>query len=357
MRVFAMRSLLTSSHRLPRVGACLLLLLLVCAPAVAQEPSLYEGETPVSGQGAGAREAALPRALGQALIRLTGDPAIGSDPAIAPALAQAPQLLQQYRYRQLDGGGLALIASFRPAGVDALLAEAGRLAWLPPRPEPVVWLAIDDGRGPRLVGSSQAGAVAPLTERAAQRGLRFNFPLLDLEDQRTIDAGRVWQFDLGAATQATARYPSQAALLGRLQRQGGGWAVEWRVLDNGEQIAETRLTDADARVLLAAGADLAADALARRYASQLVDSGPPGTYRIVVEAVRDAEDYARLMGYLRGLPLVRASTPLAAQADQLELSLDLGTGIDGFARLVERAGVLQPQPANADEVRRFRLQP
>ncbi len=345
---------------LSRLLILLGLWLVAALPLSAQTIALYEGEVPVADQSEAARLAALPQALAQVLVKLTGDPLVADDPTLAAELPRAPGLLQQFRYRSGDAGGTArllLVASFQSGAVDALLAAAGRRAWPLPRPEPVVWLAIDDGRGARLLGASQAQAVAALTGQAARRGLRLNYPLLDLDDQRQIDASRVWNFSFDAVTAATARYAAQTALVGKLYREGSGWAVEWRVLADGGVIDQRRAADAEAAPLLTLGADLAADALARRFASTIENSGPPGRYAIRVAPIGSAEDYARLIGYLRGLPIVRRVQPTDADDGSLRVELELSTGIDGFARLVDGRGVLRVLPDRGGDAREFQLEP
>ena len=52
--------------------------------------------------------------------------------------------------------------------VDETVAALGLPVWPQPRPKPVLWLAIDDGRGARLVGLAQAGAARAALDRAAQ---------------------------------------------------------------------------------------------------------------------------------------------------------------------------------------------
>lgn len=331
--------------------------------AGAQDLGRYEGEAAVASQADEARAAAAPAALAQLLVRLSGSRAAAAHPAIAPRLAEAATLIERYRYRALDPAlhdveRLALVASFQPAAVDALLAAAGLPAWPEPRPAPVVWLAIDDGRGARLVGSAQAPIVAAMGERARARGLRLTFPLLDLEDQQQIDAERVWQLDAASAQAAAQRYHGGAVLLGKLQRSGDGWRVDWRVQAQGRTLAEDSRNGPEAMPLLAAGAELAADALAREQTALQVDAGPAGRYAILVDDIRSAEDYARLIGYLQRVAVVRALRPARARDSSLLLELDLATGVDGFARMVDGAGVLAALPPQAGEQeRRFRLEP
>lgn len=331
-----------------------LFVLAFAAPLAAQAPGPYEGETVVGSQDASERGSALPQALQQLLVKLSGDRQV----VVAAAAENAERLLQAYRYRTLDGGRLALVARFDPAGVEALLSAAGLRIWPQPRPQPVVWLAIDDGRGPRLVGSAQAQAVAALGQRANSRGLRLNYPLLDLEDQRQLNVEQIWSSDLRAAQAASARYATDAALLGKLYRSGAGWAVEWRVLVDGILLQEIRDSGPEAGPLLAAGADLAADVLAARHFSQSQGAGPAGRYAVWIEEIRSAEDYARLIGHLQQQPAIRRLQPLQARGSALQLDLELDTGIDGLARQLQAGGVLQPlAPVAGEAERRFRLEP
>src|SRR5436190_1877219 len=82
---------------------CALLVLAACLPGEtrAQDVALYTGEAPVQSQDEAERARALPQALTQALVRVSGDGGIGADPALAPKLEQAPALMRQYSYRQV----------------------------------------------------------------------------------------------------------------------------------------------------------------------------------------------------------------------------------------------------------------
>ncbi len=329
---------------LQRAALVLFLFGLCTAAAAAQEAGPYEGEAAVASQDEADRNAALPVALAQVLVRRTGDAAAGGDPRLAPVLASAGEWLQQFRYRQdADVGGAprtTLIARFDAGAVDRALNEAGYAVWPEPRPEPVVWLAIDDGRGPRLLGSAQAQAVSALTARARQRGLRLTYPLLDLEDQRAIDAARVWSSDAAAAQAAALRYQSAAVLLGKLYRQDSQWIAEWQVLQDGQLLARERSVDADSAVALAAGGELLARALRERYRSDLASAGVAGRYRIIVEGIGSAEAFARLAGQLRRVSSVARVELLAAEGDTLAIDLDLSAGLPVFARSANGLGLL-----------------
>lgn len=330
----------------------LLILLLLPLPALAQAIDLYEGEAPVAGQGEAERSAALPAAFGQMLMRLTGDPDIAFDPAARGIVSEAPRLLQSYRYRQQmevrDGLPQTrnwLVARFDPAQVDTALASAGIAVWLPPRPQPLVWLAIDDGSGARLLGSSQAGAVAALSASAMQRGLSLRFPAADSNEAGLVSAVLAGRTDELVA--ASERYSAPVLLIGTLQRSGAGWRVEWSALDAGLRIASRSGTNAQAAELLAMGGELLAGALAARY--RIVSGGQLERFEVRVAGLQPPNDYARVMAYLQRLPGVQQVSPMQADGDVLRLQLQVAGGLQQLERLIRLGQLLEPSQAGAAE--------
>jgi len=107
----------------------LLLCLLLLAP-LALADGLYTGQVPIASQSEADTATALAAALGQVLVKLTGDNAVLNRPGVAKAVAQPNRYVQQYRYAQdvvADSGQmrLSLIAQFDRAAVDKLLADLG----------------------------------------------------------------------------------------------------------------------------------------------------------------------------------------------------------------------------------------
>ena len=115
--------------------------------------------------------------------------------------------------------------------------------------------------------------------------------------------------------------------------------ADWILVDKGKSLSKWQTKHADARRAMAGGADGAADALFKRYA-KAGSGGPPGRYRIRVRGVQSADDYLRLIGYLDGMSIVKRIEPVQAMPGELELDLELATGLRNFSRFVDRAGVL-----------------
>ena len=336
-------------------------LLFLAAPAMAQRVEgdraqargAYQAEVSVRGQGEGERKAGFSRALAEVLAKLTGDRGVASRPGVEDALRQAERYVDGFDYRQDEGMsattgaptyGTTLIVRFEPAAVDDFIGALGLPVWPQPRPKPVLWLAIDDGSGPRLVGVAQADAARSVLDRALERGYRLGLPGGSAAEQAAV--GAIWRGDAAAIARLSARYSPPMQLVGKLYRSGGGWAADWIFVDHGRVLDRWTSQDRNARRAMAAGADGAADALARRYA-KAEPIGEPGRYRVAFTGLEDARDYMRLVAWLRDAPVVQDATPLLASPGRLELELQLATGMPGLMRvldeeLLEPVGVVGP---------------
>ncbi len=343
-------------RRLHALAAAAALLLFCALPAVAQDAlrtegdvakaqGLYEAEVTVPSQSEGDRNGGLARALGQVLGKVSGDRNAATRPGVAAELRNAKNYLDSYDYRQDQGTSATgapsfrttLIARFDPQKVDVLASVLGLPVWPQPRAKPVLWLAIDDGSGPRLVGVQQSGAARSVLDRAVDRGYRLGLPQGTAAEAAL--AAAIWRGDTAAVASASARYAPPMQLIGKLYRGKSGWVADWTFVDSGKVLATSSSDNADARQSMATGADVAADALVKRYAKQAV-GGQPGTYRILVSGIRSAEDYVRLSAALQQTAVVRRIAPVRAQGDVLELDLDLLSGVEGLQRMLGQDGPL-----------------
>ncbi|MFT3763424.1 MAG: DUF2066 domain-containing protein [Pseudoxanthomonas sp.] len=307
---------------------------------VAGAKGIYEAEVPVNSQSETDRNTGLARALGKVLAQLSGDRNAIGRPGVMPELRKAADYVESYDYRQdqsASPGGAPtfrtmLVARFRPDDVDALAEVLGLPVWPQPRPKPVLWLAIDDGSGPRLVGLQQANAARPLLDRAVERGFKLGLPSGSAAEQATV--GAIWRQDTAAVARASARYSPPMQLVGKLYRDKGGWKADWAFVDGGKVLSNWSTSHGDARQAMASGADGAADALVKRYAKRAATMGPPGVYRVTFTGIRSADDYLRLSAALQKLSVVRRIVPVRATGDALDLDLELISGLPGLRRVL-----------------------
>jgi len=314
---------------------------------VAHASGLYEAEVNVNGQGPAERNAGFARAMTQVLGKLTGDRSASSRPGVGQEMRRANEYVKSYDYRQDEGRSstgaptftTTLIVRFGPEQIDGLAATLGLPVWPEPRPKPVLWLAIDDGRGPRLVALAQTNAARSVLDRALERGYRLGLPSGSAAEQAAV--GAIWRGDTAAIARLSSRYSPPMQLIGKLYRAPeGGWTAEWTFVDTGKVLSTWTASQPDARRAMATGADGAADALSKKYAKRSTAAGEPGRYTVQIDGIRSNEDYLRLMSYLQGLPVVRGMVPVRAVPEALVIELDLLTGMPGLKSTIARGDVL-----------------
>lgn len=323
---------------------------------VARAQGPYEAEVAVRSQGASEREAGFAQALAQVIGKLSGNRSASATPGVGQEMRRAKDYVRSYDYRQDEGVSnvtgaptyqTTLIVRFDDDKVDAIMSALGVGVWPTPRPKPVLWLAIDDGSGPRLVGLRQNDAARAILDRAQARGYRLGLPNGNAAEQAA--AGAIWRGDTAAIARLSSRYQPPMQLLGKLYRSKGGWKADWVFVDKGKVLKRWSTEDGDARRAMSGGADGTADALVRRYARRGSGGGTPGVYTIRVTGIDSADDYMRLSAQLQKVSVVKNFIPLRATPEGLDLTVDLSTGMPGFRRLVDR-DVLVAADVPDDEV-------
>ena len=330
-------------------------------PKPTRNPAFYSAELTISSQNAAERRGATIRALGQVVVRITGNPNAASNPVIRRASSSIDAMVIDSKVRQdaetVNGVPVyktVLSVSFDPESVDGLIAAAGLKFWTSTRPKPILWLAINDGRGARLVTGQQTTVVKPLATRGLERGLRFLLPAGNAAEQAAITS--IWALNAPALQVLTNRYRNDSQLIGKVYRQPPGWTADWLLTRDGVELARWSFSDADPRKVIASGVDEGANAIAKRDAVSL-DTGAAGPQLVDISSVNTQSDYIRLMAYLQALAVVRKVTVVEARPGQIRLQLDLGVGMRGFLPMVATGGVLVPDSEpGAGGVTRFSLQ-
>jgi len=335
--------------------ACLLLAASSKAQRVegerASAEGLYAAEVPVRSQNESERRAGFARALAQVLGKLSGDADSSKRAGVSQELRRAERYVERFDYRQdeqIEAAGTPsyttmLVVHFRPADIDAITTALGLPIWPEPRPKPVLWLAINDGRSaPRLVGLQQNNAVRSLLDRAIARGYRLGLPTGDATDRAAVDA--IWSGDTAAIARASSRYSPPMQLIGKLYRSGKGWAADWVFVDSGQVLARVSKRNPDARQAMASGADIAADALAKRDA-RATSSAQPSVQRVAFTGIHSSHDYTRLSALLQQMAVVRGFRPVMAMPGRLEVELELISGLAGFQRTLGESGLTPVEAA------------
>jgi hypothetical protein len=273
-------------------------------------PGLYEAEVPVPDQLADNRDEAEKSAMRTVLIKITGDRFAPERTSLKPVVDKAGNYIQQYRYVQVPPDkatgepqqeSLHLHVRFDEITLNNTLRDLGIPVWGKERPTTLVWLAVQDRAGRRLVGMEEKpDYIHTLDDRAALRGVVLVYPLLDLEDTSNLRVSDIWGGFNTPVLKASTRYKADTVLVGKIDSPTPGiWEGQWTVYLKGETTTWTSDGELPDIVL-----DEGVDGLANLLASRFVQSGgtlETATVSIQVRGINNAGQYARAMKYLRSL--------------------------------------------------------
>jgi hypothetical protein len=324
--------------------ACLLMVWV--ASATGQPVDLFVEQAPVENESTETRNAALSAMLERVLVRVSGNLAIAAQPAAAEVLSAAPRLVQQYRYRSVEDDGEMvryLWARFDGAAVERMLRERNLPVWVQ-RPEVLLWLATEQQGQRQLVSFDRRPAAREaLLARANERGLPLQLPLLDLEDQAALTPADLWADYLQAVRTASARYPHDRILTGRLTDLGKNrWRGSWSLITptNSESFASPSMSfDATLRFAI----DQVQDRLAARYAP-LEGGAEGGGTQVRFSGVYDLPRYAALLDLVERLEPVRGAALRFADGEDVVFEFAVRGDPQNLLRALEASGRLAREP-------------
>lgn len=290
-------------------------------------PDLYVADVYVTSESEAQRLSGARAGLLQVLVRVSGTQAVTEDEQIRLALRNPSRFYYQYSYQTTDREfqvgteivqGRILRISFEPNAIAALLRGAGFSVWGSNRPSVLLWVAVKDERGRRIMTESDGDDLSrAFAELAKERGLPMLYPLMDLEDAAGISTAEVWGAFLGRIDGASARYNPDSILSGRVQRDAGGqWRGNWAYRIDGSW-ARFEGSASSSRELVAEVVDQLADKLAIRYAV----GSSKSVVSLRVEGIESAAAYAAVLSYLQSLTPVLDTYVASVEGGDVVLEL------------------------------------
>jgi hypothetical protein len=241
--------------------------------------SLHEARQPVASAEMPERLRAMREALGEVIVKLTGDSRIATDPAAIPLVERAADFVARYEFeaqatsayadRSSRAGPLILHVWFDPVRIEHALRSRGIALWPRDRSQVFVWLDTVAGerRFPLLADDAQGIDQRDALIRAAgRRGVPVRLPQIAYAyrlGHLATEAG-----DALATLRRMAR--GGALMVGTsILQPDSSWSFSWQLHDlRGSEdapIARTfQLEGATLDVGMLAGIDAAARVLARR---------------------------------------------------------------------------------------------
>jgi len=224
----------------------------ILAARAAAASDLYRATAFVTGEGEAERARGVALCLDEVLVKVSGDPRLSRDPALARLHAQAAGFVAGFSYHDRMSGipvhdeqgtrerPFDLTVAFDPAKIDAALRRLGRKPWREPRPRLAVLLGVRDATASYVLaedGARGLGQRQSLAQTATRRGIAVALPKTAL-----LDAQRLTYAKLGGTPaqrlDALARASGgEAALSGTLVWTEArlGWTARWRLVWHGHE--------------------------------------------------------------------------------------------------------------------------
>jgi uncharacterized protein len=207
---------------------------------------LYRAQTIVTGQGEESRRVGFATCLEQVLVKISGDPRLIGDPAVAALAEQAGAFVAEFGFRDRMAGipvhdeqgtrdrPYDLSVGFDPGKIDAALRSLGREPWRGPRPRLVVLLGVRIGTTSYVLASDGERG-RDQREALAAAAARFGMPMA-LPDQAALAAAGLNYAELRTADPSTLDTAAKTiggdlALAGDLlwSEEALGWIANWRL--------------------------------------------------------------------------------------------------------------------------------
>jgi len=291
---------------------------------------------PVKSKSVKDREQALPQALGQVLIKVSGNSTIVTIPRIHGQLINASQILHSYRYQSNDNSAYPylLIASFDRAAVNQMLTSNHQAIWGADRPLMLFWVVkVTDGNARFLSNSDDAQLYDHLKWIAKARGLPVVYPLMDLTDLNAISSSDIINDQESMIINASQRYPHSGIVTVILSNTPNAqWQGQWTLELNGKRTQFSEQGDDAAQVMLQ-GMNQLADNLANNYSVLHLGSGNERDFQLTVYGVNSVDEYVKIDQYLKHINSVRQVTIEQVLPDRVIFNLK----VSGDKQLLQQA--------------------
>ena len=273
---------------------------------------LYEAEVPVEGQGREERNLVTRDALKEILVRISGRTDAGALAEDAALVPRPTLFIQQFRYRKfksdeaipeaLEGAKpytQKLWLRFTEKAIAKLLRAQGYPVWGKTRPATLVWLVMDDQKQRILIGNSTPHISRTYVEQeAARKGLPLRLPLLDLADQSKVQVTDVWGNFEDAILTASARYQTEAILVGRTYLSfAKTWNTRWSLYLGGQR-QDWEVSNSDSlNAAVSEGLSKTGETLSIRF-TQIDTSQESDVVLLQVKNITNLKTYNKALKYL-----------------------------------------------------------
>lgn len=287
------------------------------------------------------------QALKQVLVKVSGKKEIIQNDETQQLLKKTQQLISQYGYQKIEGNDY-FYAVFDRNKINQALKEMQQPVWGDTRPSTLIWLIqhsklLSDNQIKAGFDSSLSFAIKQ-TELA--RGIRVQFPLMDLEDNLALSVSDVKGRFYDQVSSASSRYGRSHFVTAELIELGNErWKLSWQLLQKMDGASRQRtllseeFVDSKSSVM-----KKMVDALADYYAGQyavLDNNGEKFTQLLHIDGVSSLAQLAQLDNVLNSMLVISSYNIVAAEGEQVSIEVKINGSVTSFKNTLVAQSHLQ----------------
>jgi hypothetical protein len=314
---------------------------------------IFQAQVPVTSGETENYKVGAKAALIQVLAKASGqtEDAIRSNSALATDLSQAARWVREYQYISSQVNGETrqyLQVSFPEKYITDIIKIARLPFWPPNRPEPLIFVVIDQG-GKLSLLNDKPGMEAEIARDADRFGLAPLFP--NRYVIRKVNIASLWQQDIAKIESATYGQSQDAIFVIRLKSLAFNTIdADWFLLEGEEQYRGAGIAGS-----LDESLDNAFAWLGRHYSSRAAMNLHYGQNEFVLSIanVVDYSDYTKVVKYLEELNVVSGVVVTQVEDSRMNVAVSLNTDFDKFLSILEQGGKLPLELNQPDQYRHY----
>jgi hypothetical protein len=313
-----------------KLSTFIIWMLLAVAPfaGAASLEDIYATDVPVADNSPNTLQKTLPAAFDQVLVKVSGNAAVMTLPAIEAVIPKINNYVESYSYAtQTDAQGkqtLMLHVVFDNKVVKQVLQNAGQAIWGSNRPLTLVWLALPQGGQTTVLASDDNDdLMTTLKQAAMSRGVPVIFPVMDLEDEANVAQITSALPTTDQLQQIAKKYGVNSLLAGNIVNSVEG---EWRLVLNGTPY-EWQTSGVNTAQVVRNAIDRAADMMVNQLAP-VGGKNLENTVTLQISGVQNLHDYVDVVAALKKLTPVAEVTVSDMSNNMLLLKVKMVGGVD-----------------------------
>ncbi|MEI6897728.1 MAG: DUF2066 domain-containing protein [Psychromonas sp.] len=276
------------------------------------------------------------QALQQVLVKVSGNTDIVNLADSKLLVKKTQALILQYGYRNIAQNKY-FFAVFDKNKINHALKEMQQPIWGGTRPITLIWLIHNNKIvSDNLIKEQMDPSIRDAIQKAElQRGIRMQFPLMDLDDSLAISISDIKGNFYGPVGTVSARYQRAHFVLAELQSMGGEqWKLSWQLIKRSATSRQTHVLLSEQ--FLGDQSSVSTkmiNALADYYASQyaiLDNQGQKFSQVVHINGIDSLAELVKLHAMFNSLLAVSSYHISAVQGAQMTIEVKLNGSLTSF---------------------------